>query len=280
MPPVSGIQELMAEPQIQWVQVRLSTKHPKTDICNLHASVNRYSLGPGVYPKAQAPKPPYHPHCLCVISPRIDLTGQSGKEQKGAERQWLLSQPPSEQARILGSYDRADTLARDPKLNPVDLFDRGKAIPTVRVGEMARAGALRSPLDAGDNGRMNATLENLSELYRNPSATPLKVASLPGDIKQMLGALTSDVLISHYTLTKQDKHPEIKFKDYAWLQSLLDKGERHQDRGNHVVIIEDRGEFYAAVLKVTANREEVYLQSFHRSRQSQVDKIRKRIPER
>lgn len=56
--------ELMEEEQIEYVQIRLSSKHPKTDICDRHAKLDAYGLGPGVYPKAEAPKPPFHPHCL------------------------------------------------------------------------------------------------------------------------------------------------------------------------------------------------------------------------
>jgi hypothetical protein len=50
--------ELMDQDRIQYVQIRLSSKHPKPDICDLHAQVDRYGLGPGIYPKADAPKPP------------------------------------------------------------------------------------------------------------------------------------------------------------------------------------------------------------------------------
>lgn len=56
--------ELMEEEEIEYVQIRMSSKHPKTDICDRHAKLDAYGLGPGVYPKADAPKPPFHPHCL------------------------------------------------------------------------------------------------------------------------------------------------------------------------------------------------------------------------
>ena len=56
--------ELMEEEQIEYVQIRLSSKHPRADICDRHARLDAYGLGPGVYPKADAPKPPFHPHCL------------------------------------------------------------------------------------------------------------------------------------------------------------------------------------------------------------------------
>jgi len=56
--------DLMEQDRIQYVQIRLSSKHPKTDICDYHAQVDLYGLGPGVYPKADAPKPPLPPALL------------------------------------------------------------------------------------------------------------------------------------------------------------------------------------------------------------------------
>ena len=47
--------DLMAEPKLQYVQIRLSQKHLKTDICDLHTKQDKYGLGAGVYPKAAVP---------------------------------------------------------------------------------------------------------------------------------------------------------------------------------------------------------------------------------
>lgn len=55
---------LMGFEQLDVVQIVLSHSHPKTDICDRYAGQDAYGLGPGLYPKAKAPKPPYHPHCL------------------------------------------------------------------------------------------------------------------------------------------------------------------------------------------------------------------------
>lgn len=128
--------EIMGEEQLEWVQVRLSSKHPKPDICNLHASVDKYGLGAGVYLKGKAPKPPYHPHCLCLLSPRYDLTGRTGRERPTAERQWLLSQPTEMQVGVMGSYDRAQAVQQDAKVDPLTLYDADKAVKLVRVGEL------------------------------------------------------------------------------------------------------------------------------------------------
>lgn len=56
--------EIMADPLTEVVQWRLSGAHPREDICDVFANVDRYGLGPGCFPKGQAPKPPAHPFCL------------------------------------------------------------------------------------------------------------------------------------------------------------------------------------------------------------------------
>ena len=47
--------EWMQEKRIEYVELRLSAKHPLLDICDYHANVDAYGLGRGVYPKAAAP---------------------------------------------------------------------------------------------------------------------------------------------------------------------------------------------------------------------------------
>ena len=67
--------ELMEEEQIEYVQIRMSSKHPKTDICDRHAKLDAWGLGPGVYPKADAPKPPFHR--IATASSRRRLTSST-----------------------------------------------------------------------------------------------------------------------------------------------------------------------------------------------------------
>lgn len=93
--------DLMADEEVEWVQWRLSASHPRPDICDLHAHVDRYGLGPGVYPKPVAPVPPAHPHCRCVLSPRLDLTERQGTLREGAETAWLRQSDHAQ--RIVGS---------------------------------------------------------------------------------------------------------------------------------------------------------------------------------
>lgn len=99
--------ELMEEEQIEYVQIRLSSKHPKTDICDRHAKLDAYGLGPGVYPKAEAPKPPFHPHCYCLMAPRIDLDPKTPPRfNPKAERAFLAKLDPQEARDIAGSWDK------------------------------------------------------------------------------------------------------------------------------------------------------------------------------
>lgn len=106
--------ELMEEEQIEYVQIRLSSKHPKTDICDRHAKLDAYGLGPGVYPKADAPKPPFHPHCYCLMAPRIDLDPKTPPRfNPKAERAFLAKLDPKEARDIAGSWEKRRRVLED-----------------------------------------------------------------------------------------------------------------------------------------------------------------------
>jgi len=98
--------EILADESCEVVEVRLSGRHPRTDICDLHARADFWGLGPGLYPKAKAPKPPFHPHCWCRIVMRQDITVARALERGSAVREYLKSLPPAEAARVLGSRER------------------------------------------------------------------------------------------------------------------------------------------------------------------------------
>jgi hypothetical protein len=98
--------ELMADEQIEYVQWKLSSKHPRADICDRHARLNAYGLGPGVYPKADAPKPPAHPHCFCMCVPKIDIFNAKPRFNPQAERAFLAGLDPKEARDIAGSWEK------------------------------------------------------------------------------------------------------------------------------------------------------------------------------
>lgn len=105
---------------------------------------------------------------------------------------------------------------------------------------------------------------------------PISVAQLPADIALQLDARTFEVLLSRQTALKQAKHPEITPESYAMLNDLLKEGTRVYDRERHVIVIWRKDQPYVAVLKVTASGEYVFLQSFRRSDQKNIESLLKR----
>lgn len=82
----------------------LSPNHPRVDICDMHASVNRFGLGKGVYPKGKNPWPA-HPNTLsyveAVFDDEVSAEDQAGKEDR---IQWLSNQPGNIRVGVLGVY--------------------------------------------------------------------------------------------------------------------------------------------------------------------------------
>lgn len=92
------------------VRFVLSPNHPRPDICDLHARVNRYGLGPGVYPFDRHPWPA-HPETLSsmeiVFKDELTAEDKGGKENR---IEWLKRQPPSVQEGALGSRKKRAAL--------------------------------------------------------------------------------------------------------------------------------------------------------------------------
>lgn len=95
------------------------------------------------------------------------------------------------------------------------------------------------------------------------------VATLPADIQAHLQAKTTRVFLSSDTRDSDKKHKWTS-EDFALLQELLDHGEVRTDRDNHIVVAHINGVWRCAAVKVTGDRKEVYLSSFHRMRAKQV----------
>ena len=90
-------------PDIVGTKFLLSPNHPKIDICDMHASVNRYGLGEGVYPHRKSPWPA-HPNTLSfeVVVFR-DEVGPAERKGKETRVDWLKRQPPNIQAAVVGT---------------------------------------------------------------------------------------------------------------------------------------------------------------------------------
>jgi hypothetical protein len=76
---------------------RLSSGHPEADICDYYAGIE-LGLGKGVWPKDQAPQHKAHPHCMCLIIPRV-----TPRREKGAANypDLLRSLTPEKRSEIM-----------------------------------------------------------------------------------------------------------------------------------------------------------------------------------
>lgn len=147
--------EMMADASISVVQVRMNPRHPRTDICDLHARADLFGLGPGCYPKARAPRPPFHPHCWCRLSTRPDLDAGDARPQPLAAQAWLRGLPEAEAARVMGSRGRLQEVLAGA--SPLEVANRGvpAGYRTVRLGEMpssAQSGTIADAYDTAKSG--------------------------------------------------------------------------------------------------------------------------------
>ena len=67
---VSQIQATENDPYLLGYQWRLSSAHPRVDICDEWARVDQ-GLGAGVWSKDRVPRGKAHPHCMCYLLPRF-----------------------------------------------------------------------------------------------------------------------------------------------------------------------------------------------------------------
>jgi hypothetical protein len=88
----------------QW---RLSSSHPEPDICDYYAGIEM-GLGRGVWPKDQAPQHKAHPHCMCLIIPRVTRVKASGSLNYA---EFIQGVTPERQAALLPVWARKATAA-------------------------------------------------------------------------------------------------------------------------------------------------------------------------
>lgn len=94
----------------QW---KLSSRHPRYDICDFYANADLYGLGKGVYPKDKFPRLPAHPHCMCHIKPMTELDIDVNKRHNNLEHaglEYIKSLSKKHQEILLGVNGREQVL--------------------------------------------------------------------------------------------------------------------------------------------------------------------------
>lgn len=115
-------------------------------------------------------------------------------------------------------------------------------------------------------------------IFNGEMAGVTPVGVLPPARAAELGSATRVVSFSDYTAAKGlAKHADIDRKDYSIVQHLMEHGDVITDKAGHVVFVgKVNGHEWKAVVKRTKDGRELYLQTLHRLRPGQADKIRTR----
>jgi len=101
-----------SHPDVVGTRFLLSPNHPKPDICDMHAKVNRYGLGAGVYPQGKSPWPA-HPNTLSYESTVwIEDITEADKKGKQTRIDWLNDQSGLAQEQVLGGRKKRDALKK------------------------------------------------------------------------------------------------------------------------------------------------------------------------
>lgn len=86
----------------QW---RLSASHPATDICDYYAGIEM-GLGKGVWTKEAVPRHKAHPHCMCLLIPRVTPIKQKGDKNYA---DFINNTSPERRAQLLPRWAREAT---------------------------------------------------------------------------------------------------------------------------------------------------------------------------
>jgi hypothetical protein len=90
------------DPRVIGYKWRLSSKHPRFDICDFHATADLYGMGAGVYPQDKVPSHPAHPYCHCNLQPVYKGEAIPGEINADAGKEWLQKQSPYNRQQLLG----------------------------------------------------------------------------------------------------------------------------------------------------------------------------------
>lgn len=89
----------------------LSPAHPDVDICDMHAKINRYGLGVGVYPPGKSPWPA-HPNTLSYEEAVFgDEVSEEDRASKISPLDWIKMQTTDRQIAVLGGRRKQAALA-------------------------------------------------------------------------------------------------------------------------------------------------------------------------
>lgn len=269
--------EIMEDEDVGFVQIRMSQTHPKTDICDYYASVDRYGLGKGVYPKALAPRPGFHPFCRCIAVPRTNIKpGTKWRERPEAAQSWLRQQGLNEGAAVMGSRARRDQVLKGA--DPTEVWNSRIAAQQYRVGplgEVPREGWVAQRLGSYPEASRVSRM-TLDDFWSGAAgAEEFAIARLSKDDMQALGASSSTVWLSRISMdAHKAKHPEIGVDAYRKIPEILASGQvwRVPGEPERLVFLKVGDVVYRAAVKRTSDGRKNYLLTLFRSTKAKPPK--------
>lgn len=255
----------------QW---RLSASHPVTDICDYYANIEM-GLGRGVFTKEAVPHHKAHPHCMCLLIPRVTPIRQKGSKNYA---EFIQNSTPERRDQLL------------PKWAGEQLAD-GKPLAELLkkdgMGLILRRDFLAGQIAAVEKMPFAAAKQAAAKIVggqafvgfaggRLDGAFP--VAVVPQSLQDSMGASVKTVRLSSADRNKQTGKGHEKGRNrYDKLQAMIDDGEAIAYRERAISLyLEIDGALHHAALQTTQAGDEIYLKSLRRSDQKQLDRDRKR----
>lgn len=270
---------------IQVVKIQMSITHPRTDICDYYAGVDKYGLGAGVYPKDKAPVPPFHPFCRCQMVPKYAHEYSKPKLNANADKEYLSGLKEWQRARILGSKAKADEALKTGDINSVFNAMKPERYKVKSINEVAKyqkQNSTTQPLKQANKVKeynlINATKEEITEKIQNGFSTKqrefyvLGKTSIFGSEKRLI--LSSDTIQSHM------HHQDIAAADYAKIIDISKNIKYILAQSNIVYILlgTSNNKNYMLTLKNIANKDEIFAVSLLKlSKNNGIDKEYKRL---
>ncbi len=116
------IASVEADESIIGFQWRLSGSHPTADICDYYANIEM-GMGKGVFTKAAVPRHKAHPHCMCLLIPRVTPIAQRGSKNYA---EFIKNTSPERRDQLLPTWVKnLNTLGM-----PLDKFVNGNSLLT------------------------------------------------------------------------------------------------------------------------------------------------------
>ena len=249
--------ELMADETVQVVRHRLSGGHVP-DLCDVFTRADRYGLGPGLYPKALAPKPPHHPHCRCTLSAELFRSAAGARYDPAADAAYLRTLDPKTAARVAGSRAKRDEILQGA--NAEALWNKGRP-EAYRIGRV------------GDSVSKAPTLDDFWHGRTGQAEHP--IARLSAADMALIGAKSPTVMLSRLSLDEHlAKHPEIGLSDYRKIPEIIAHGQVWSVPGKseRIVFMQIGDVIYRAAVKRTADGEKNYLLTLFRNTKNKPPK--------